>query len=350
MRISRRTSKLQSNLKSMTPTIVLAPGDGVGKEVTPIAVKAIEILHPDWIYIPVELGYECYQKTGTPLSAETLQMMRESDAILFGAITTPPTSEYQSILLQIRKEFDLYVNLRPVQAPDIDILIVRENTEGLYSGIEWMEKDRACTVRVVSEAGTRRIIRYALELAKKRSGHLTIGTKANVLASDAYFYEIALDEISQCTYPISHTMRYIDSLVLDVISSPMRYDVIVTTNMFGDILSDAAAYVCGGLGMLPSANIGLDHAFFEPVHGSAPDIAGTNTANPVAAIRSAALLLKHLGDLHGATSLEMAIQNTWATGVKTQDLLGTASTTEFASEFLSHLSRALSCEKVEYHL
>lgn len=325
----------------MKPTIVIAPGDGIGKEVTPIAAKAIEILHPDWTYLPVELGYECYQKTGISLSAEVLQMMKESDAILFGAVTTPPAREYQSALLRIRRELDLYANLRPIQAPNIDILIVRENTEGLYSGIEWMEKDRACTVRVVSETGTRRIIRYALELAKKRSGHLTIGTKANVLASDAYFYEIALDEISKCAYPISHTMRYIDSLVLDVIANPTRYDVIVTTNVFGDILSDAAAYVCGGLGMLPSANIGLHHAFFEPVHGSAPDIAGTNTANPVGAIRSAALLLKHLGDSHGAASLEIAIQHTWATGIKTQDLLGTASTTEFSDTFLSQLSRQM---------
>jgi methanogen homoisocitrate dehydrogenase len=325
----------------MIPTIVIAPGDGIGKEVTPIAAKAIEILHPDWTYTPVKLGYECYQKTGISLSTEVLQMMKKSDAILFGAVTTPPAREYQSALLRIRKELDLYANLRPIQAPNIDILIVRENTEGLYSGIEWTEKDRACTVRVVSETGTRRIIRYALELAKKRSGHLTIGTKANVLASDAYFYEIALDEISKCAYPISHTMRYIDSLVLDVIANPTRYDVIVTTNVFGDILSDAAAYVCGGLGMLPSANIGLHHAFFEPVHGSAPDIAGTNTANPVGAIRSAALLLKHLGDSHGAASLERAIQQTWVTGIKTKDLLGTASTTEFSDTFLSQLSRQM---------
>jgi len=322
----------------MTPTIVIAPGDGIGKEVTPVAAKAIEMLHPDWIYIPVECGYECYQKTGTPLSAEVLQTMRESDAILFGAITTPPAKEYQSTLLRIRKEFDLYANLRPVQTPHIDMVIVRENTEGLYSGIEWIEKDRACTVRVVSEAGTRRIIRYALKLAKKRSGRLTIGTKANVLTSDAYFYEIALDEISKCAYPISHTMRYIDSLVLDVITNPMRYDVIVTTNMFGDILSDAAAYVCGGLGMLPSANIGLHHALFEPVHGSAPDIAGTNRANPVAAIRSAALLMQYLGDSHGAACLETAIQSTWEVGIRTQDLGGNASTTEFGKEFFNQLT------------
>ncbi|MDR2854910.1 MAG: NAD-dependent isocitrate dehydrogenase [Methanomicrobiales archaeon] len=325
----------------MTPTIVIAPGDGIGKEVIPIALKAIETLHPDWTYIPVELGYECYQKTGSSLSDEVFQIMRESDAILFGAVTTPPTKEYQSVLLRIRKELDLYANLRPIQAPNVDILIVRENTEGLYSGIEWIEKDRACTVRVVSETGTRRIIRYALELTKKRNGHLTIGTKANVLASDAYFYEIAVDEISKYPHPIPYTMKYIDLLVLDVIANQARYDVIVTTNIFGDILSDAAAYLCGGLGMLPSANIGVYHAFFEPVHGSAPDIAGTNTANPVGAIRSAALLLQHLGDSDGAASLETAIQNTWAAGIKTKDLFGTASTTEFSDVFLSQLRRLI---------
>ena len=325
----------------MTPTIVIAPGDGIGQEVIPIAAKAIEILHPDWRYIPVELGYECYQKTGTSLSPEVLQTIKESDATLFGAVTTPPSKDYESILMRIRKECDLYANIRPIQAPAIDIVIVRENTEGLYSGIEWREKDRACTVRVISENGTRRIIRHALELVQKRNGHLTIGTKANVLASDAYFYEIAQDEISKFVVPIPHTMRYIDSLVLDVIANPKNYDVIVTTNIFGDILSDAAAYLCGGLGMLPSANIGFHHAFFEPVHGSAPDIAGTNTANPVAAIRSAALLLKHLGDVNGATYLEKAIQNTWKAGVKTKDLLGTASTTEFSKEFFTQLSNLM---------
>ncbi|MCL2460922.1 MAG: isocitrate/isopropylmalate dehydrogenase family protein [Euryarchaeota archaeon] len=322
----------------MTKRIVIAPGDGIGQEVTPVAAQALEILHPDWTYIPVVLGYECYQKTGNPLSDNVLQIMKESDAILFGAITTPPSKDYESILLRIRKELNLYANIRPIQAPGIDITIVRENTEGLYSGIEWREKDRACTVRVVSEAGTRRIIRHAVELAKRRRRHLTIGTKANVLASDAYFYEIALDEISK-TEPIVHTMKYIDALVLDVIQHPTQYDVIVTTNMFGDILSDAAAYLCGGLGMLPSANIGSSqHSLFEPVHGSAPDIAGTNRANPVAAIRSAALLMQHLGDSQGAVYLETAIQNTWKAGLKTQDLGGNASTTEFSNEFLNQLS------------
>jgi methanogen homoisocitrate dehydrogenase len=296
-------------------------------------------LQPDWTYIPVELGYEYYQKTGFPLSDDVLLTMKESDAILFGAITTPPSKDYGSILLRIRKELELYANIRPIQASGIDITIVRENTEGLYSGIEWREKDRACTVRVVSEVGTRRIIRYAVELTKRRRGHLTIGTKANVLASDAYFYEIALDEISKSAEPITHTMKYIDALVLDVIQHPTQYDVIVTTNMFGDILSDAAAYLCGGLGMLPSANIGESHhSLFEPVHGSAPDIAGTNRANPTAAIRSAALLLQHLGDSDGAVYLETAIQNTWKAGLKTLDLGGSASTTEFSNEFLDQLS------------
>jgi len=323
----------------MTKTIVIAPGDGIGQEVTPIAAKTLEIFHPEWTYIPVELGYEHYQKTGIPLSDDVLLTMKESDAILFGAITTPPSKDYGSILLRIRKDLDLYANIRPIQAPGIDIIIVRENTEGLYSGIEWREKDRACTVRVVSEVATRRIIRHAIELAKKRRGHLTIGTKANVLASDAYFYEIALDEISKDTDPIIHTMQYIDALVLDVLQRPTRYDVIVTTNMFGDILSDAAAYLCSGLGMVPSANFGSSyHALFEPVHGSAPDIAGTNRANPVAAIRSAALLMQYLGDSEGAVYIETAIQNTWEAGLKTKDLGGNASTTEFSDEFLRQLS------------
>jgi methanogen homoisocitrate dehydrogenase len=182
-----------------------------------------------------------------------------------------------------------------------------------------------------------------VKAASERKNHLTIGTKANVLASDAYFYEIAKDEIAsmeksgEINKPVTYSMKYIDALVLDVLEHPLQYDVIVTTNLFGDILSDAAGYLCGGLGLLPSANIGMRHAFFEPVHGSAPDIAGTNTANPVAAIRSAALLLRYLGDTDGSVFLETAIQNTWNDGIKTKDIGGTASTTQFADLFFKKL-------------
>lgn len=315
--------------------VIIAPGDGIGQEVIPCAVDILKIFHPEWEYEPVYLGYECWKRTGDALSARTLGLLKKADLILFGAITTPPDPAYQSIVLKIRKELDLYANLRPVVGDGFDILIVRENTEGLYSGIEWQEKDRACSIRLVTEAGTRRIAQISSACAKRRRRHLTIGNKANILKSDAYFLRICMEEAEKAG--VSVDKKYIDALVLDVLQHPSRYDVIVTTNIFGDILSDAAAFLEGGLGMLPSANIGHHQALFEPVHGSAPDIAGKGIANPIAAIRCISLLLKYVGERPLALKVEEAIQMTLAEGVKTPDLGGTASTDDVGRAVVSHL-------------
>ncbi len=317
--------------------IAVAPGDGIGKEVIPVAEKILQILHPDWEYIPVLLGYDCFVKTGIALPKESLLALFNADAILFGAVTTPSDPDYSSVILSIRKELDLYANLRPIIGHGFDIMIVRENTEGLYSGIEWQEKDRACSLRVVSEAGTRRIAKTALALAKKRKGHVTIGNKANILRSDAYFNRICIGEAEASG--IRYSLKYIDALVLDLLQHPDRYDVILTTNIFGDILSDAAGYLVGGLGCLPSANIGERHALFEPVHGSAPDIAGTNTANPVAAIRSAAMLLEHLGDPAGAAKIHDAINQALHAGCRTHDQGGLYTTSGFGEEIVRFLTK-----------
>lgn len=316
--------------------VVVAPGDGIGPEVIPYAVDVLKYFHPEWEYTPVYLGYECWKRTGDALSVKTLDTLKKADLILFGAITTPPDPKYQSVILRIRKELDLYANLRPVFGPGFDILIIRENTEGLYSGIEWQEKDRACTLRLVTEAGTRRIARFACACAKRRRRHLTIGNKANVLKSDSYFLQICIEEAEKTG--ISIDKKYIDALVLDVLQHPARYDVIVTTNIFGDILSDAAAYLEGGLGMLPSANIGRHLALFEPVHGSAPDIAGKGIANPVAAIRCVALLLKYVGERENARIVEGAIQEVLNAGMKTPDLGGDASTEMVGKAVLKELA------------
>ena len=306
--------------------VVIAPGDGIGPEVIAPAVEVLRIFHPEWEYIPVHLGYECWKRTGDALSQKTLESLQGADLILFGSVTTPPDPEYHSVVLSIRKELDLYANLRPVFGPGFDILIVRENTEGLYSGIEWQEKDRACTLRVVSEAGSRRIAKFASSCARRRRRHLTIGNKANILKSDSYFLQICQEEAEKLG--ISIDRKYIDALVLDVLQHPDRYDVIVTTNIFGDILSDAAAYLEGGLGMLPSANIGAKRALFEPVHGSAPDIAGKGIANPIAAIRCISLLLKYVQERDHGKLVEAAIQKVLESGIKTPDIGGKATTKE----------------------
>ncbi|MGB4197359.1 MAG: isocitrate/isopropylmalate family dehydrogenase, partial [Methanoculleus sp.] len=229
-----------------------------------------------------------------------------------------------------------YANVRPIRGEGVDIVIVRENTEGLYSGIEWTEPDRACTVRVVSRRGSERIARCACSLAAARR-HLTIGNKANVLKSDCLFVDICTREAARAGVPC--TARFIDALSLDILMHPERYDVIVTTNIFGDILSDTAAYLVGGLGMLPSGNIGERHALFEPVHGSAPDIAGQGIANPIAAIRSAAMLLAHTGDPGSAAVIEEAIDRVLNAGIRTRDLGGNAGTREFGAAVLREVLR-----------
>ncbi|MDD1728076.1 MAG: isocitrate/isopropylmalate dehydrogenase family protein [Methanospirillum sp.] len=325
--------------------VVVAPGDGIGPEVIAPAVDVLKIFHPEWDYKQVHLGYECWKRTGDPLSPATRTTLKEADLILFGAITTPPDPEYHSVVLTIRKELDLYANLRPVVGKNFDILIVRENTEGLYSGIEWQEKDRACTLRLVTESGSRRIARFASSCARRRRRHLTIGNKANIMKSDAFFLQICLEEAEKAG--VSVDKKYIDALVLDVLQHPDRYDVIVTTNIFGDILSDAAAFLEGGLGMLPSANIGKGHALFEPVHGSAPDIAGKGVANPIAAIRCISLLLKYVQERDQAKLVEAAIQKVMAAGVKTPDIGGKAGTKEVAEEVIKEIIRMRSVLQVD---
>ena len=258
-------------------SIAVVEGDGIGQEVIPIAQNVLALLHPEYEFYPVEIGYGKWRKTREACTADDIALLRDADAILFGAVTTPPAADYRSVVLHIRKELDLYANLRPVQGNGVDIMIVRENTEGLYSGIEWQEKDRACTLRLITRKGSERIARAACRIARERRNHLTIGNKANVIKSDVFFRDICIQTAEEEGIP--YTTAFIDALTLDVLMHPERYDVIVTTNIFGDILSDAAAYLVGGLGMLPSANIGDGHALFEPVHGSAPDIAEIGRAH-----------------------------------------------------------------------
>lgn len=315
--------------------IAVVEGDGIGHEVIPIARRILETLHPEYEYIPVDVGYGRWERTGCPCADPEIDVLKTAHAVLFGAITTPPMKDYQSVVLRIRKALDLYANLRPVRGDGFDIMIVRENTEGLYSGIEEITPDRATTLRVVTRAGSERIVRSAIRLVRERSGHLTIGHKANVLKSDVLFRDICAAEAKKAG--ISFRDRFIDALALDVLQHPAAYDVIVTTNIFGDILSDVASYLVGGLGLVPSANIGDRHALFEPVHGSAPDIAGKNLANPIAAIRSAAMLLDYLGDREGACRIESAIGQTLARGICTRDLGGSAGTKEFGETVLKNI-------------
>ena len=317
--------------------IAVVEGDGVGREVIPPARRILEMLLADAEFFDVEIGYSKWERTGSACTDEDIDSLRDSDAILFGAVTTPPDPNYKSVLLRIRKELDLYANLRPVKGDGFDIMIVRENTEGLYSGIEEIGPDRSTTLRVVTKAGSERIARYACRLAKDRRNSLVIGNKANVLKSDVLFRDTCLSVAKE--EGVFARAAFIDALTLDVLMHPSDYDVIVTTNIFGDILSDACGYLTGGLGMLPSANIGEKHAFFEPVHGSAPDIAGKGIANPVAAIRSAAMLLAHLGRTEEAAAIDDAVDSVLASGIKTRDLGGSFSTDDVGEAVYMQVSK-----------
>jgi methanogen homoisocitrate dehydrogenase len=315
--------------------VAIVEGDGIGHEVIPVAQRVLEYLHPEYEYFAVDVGYGRWEQTGCPCADPDIAELKTADAVLFGAITTPPMKDYQSVVLRIRKALDLYANLRPVKGDGCDIMIVRENTEGLYAGIEEIRTDRATALRVVTRIGTERIVRKAIQLSQQRRGLLTIGHKANVLKSDVFFRDICIAEAKASG--IRYNDKFIDALALDVLQHPKNYDVVVTTNIFGDILSDVASYLVGGLGLVPSANIGDRYALFEPVHGSAPDIAGKNIANPIAALRSSAMLCSHLGDPLGSARIEDAIQETLASGVKTRDLGGSDGTKEFGDAVMQAL-------------
>jgi methanogen homoisocitrate dehydrogenase len=319
--------------------IAIVEGDGIGHEVIPVAEQALEILHPEYTYFAVDVGYHRWELTGCPCADRDIAALKTADAILFGAVSTPPMKDYQSVVLRIRKALDLYANLRPVKDNGFDIMIVRENTEGLYSGIEEINDDRATTLRVVTRKGTERIVRSAIRLAQLRKGKLTIGHKANVLKSDVMFRDICLAEARKSG--ISFNDKYIDALSLDILQHPGSYDVVVTTNIFGDILSDVVSYLVGGLGLVPSANIGERYALFEPVHGSAPDIAGKDIANPIAALRSAAMLLSYVGDAAAAERIEKAIRQVVTRGIRTRDLGGSAGTQEFGNAVLQVMQQDL---------
>ena len=273
---------------------------------------------------------------------------KELQCCAFGAVTTVPDPGYKSVLLTIRKELDLYANVRPVKPlpgvvgvsgrSDFDFIIVRENTEGLYSGIEEIGHDLSWTKRVITRKGSERISEYACELAKKRSGKLTIVHKSNVLKSDKLFLDVCRDTAS--SYGVEYGDMLVDSMAYSLMMHPEKYDVVVTTNLFGDILSDMCAALVGSLGLVPSANIGKKYAFFEPVHGSAPDIAGKGISNPLAAILCVKMLLEWMGKPE-ARLIDAAIADLLQKKIITPDLGGRASTAEVGNAVAKYIMQNL---------
>jgi isopropylmalate/isohomocitrate dehydrogenase-like protein len=329
-----------------TYKIAVIPGPGIGAEVVPEAVRVLESTDLTFNFHYFKIGYEVFQKTGTPVPDDVLEGIRKTQACLFGATTTPVgVPGYKSAIITLRRALGLYANVRPAKSypiqkcmKNVDLIIVRENTEGLYSGIEFELADSAYSIRVITRKATERIARFAFDLAMKRRKKVTVVTKANVLRmSDGLFLEVAR-KVAEDYPDVEVEEAFVDVTAMRLVLKPQIFDVIVTSNLFGDILSDEAAGLVGGLGLAPSANIGADYGLFEPVHGSAPRLAGKGIANPLAAIMASKMMLDYLGETEWAERIENAIITVLKEAkVLTPDLGGSSSTTQVADAIIKAL-------------
>lgn len=323
--------------------ICVIPGDGIGQEVIPAALKVLEATGLDLEFNHAEAGWETFEKVGTSVPEGTVELVKATDATLAGAFTSPSkhVEGHQGAIRYMRRKLELFANLRPAKSrplegtfQNVDMLMVRENTQGLYVEKERRYGDVAIADAVVTKDASARIARVALEQARKRRKSLAVIHKANVLPlTSGLFLETALDIAKD--YPDVETWTIIvDAAAMKLVREPQNFDVLVTTNLFGDILSDLMAGLVGGLGLAPSANIGEGNAIFEPVHGSAPDIAGKGIANPTAAILTAAMMLDYLGEQAMAARIDQAVNQVLTDGPRTADLGGKASTKEFTKAVL----------------
>ncbi len=305
--------------------VTLIPGDGIGKEVTTAAQRVLEATGVSFEWDVQEAGADVIEKYGTPLPQSVLDSIRANKVALKGPITTPVGTGFRSVNVSIRQALNLYANLRPaksmdgVRGPyqDIDLVVVRENTEGLYAGIEHtvIPGQAAEAIRLITRPACERIVRFAFEYARANGRRkVTAVHKGNILKlTDGLFLSVAREVAEQ--YPdIAFEDRIVDNMCMQLVQRPQEYDVIVTTNLFGDIVSDLCSGLVGGLGVAPGANIGEDAAMFEPVHGSAPKYAGQNRVNPTATILSGALMLRHLGEIEAANRVEAAVRKVIAEG------------------------------------
>jgi isocitrate dehydrogenase (NAD+) len=337
----------------MTPTVTLIPGDGIGPEITAAALRMIEAAGATIDWDEQLGGVTALEETGTPLPDATVESMRQTGVALKGPLTTPVGTGFRSVNVALRREFDLYANIRPAKTvvpggryEDVDIVLIRENTEGLYVGFETVipigddPKAVAQSTAIVTRRGCERVVRHAFEYAVSHGrSQVTICHKANILkAASGLFLEVGRDVAEEYAGRIEVRDVIVDAAAMKLVMDPTQFDVIVTTNMFGDILRDQLAGLVGGLGLAPGANVGERAALFEAVHGSAPDIAGRGVANPTALTLAACMMLDHLGESGAAARLRGAIEDTLrAREVRTPDLGGDATTTEFTGAVLRRL-------------
>lgn len=332
----------------MMHKVTLVPGDGIGPEVAQAVQKVIAASGVEIDWEEVNAGAGVMDEYGTPLPEIVLDSIRKNKVALKGPITTPVGSGFRSVNVAIRKQLDLYVNLRPAKtfkgAPtkfeNIDLVIFRENTEGLYSGVEHMVGEEAAeSIKIITKKASARIVRAAFEYAQREGRkRVTAVHKANIMKlSDGLFLDTAR-EVAEDYPDIEFDDRIVDNMCMQLVQHPQEYDVLVLPNFYGDIVSDLSAGLIGGLGLTPGANIGDELAVFEAVHGSAPDIAGQNKANPMALLLSAVLMLRHLEEKEAADSIEAAIAAVLLEAeVLTADLGGQASTTEITEAIIEKL-------------
>jgi len=326
----------------MTKEIAAIPGDGIGQEVLPAAIDVLEALDRDFEFVEGRAGNAVYEREGTPLPEETRELAREADATLFGAAGELAAD----IILPLRQDVESFANIRPARAypgvdavkPETDLVFVRENTQGVYAGFESdLTDDVATLTRLITKDASRKIAEYGFEYADEHDAdRITVAHKANVMRkTDGLFVDTAAEVAEEMD--VEYDEALIDALAMHLVLHPEDYDVIVTPNLAGDVLSDLAAGLVGGLGMLPSANVGDDNALFEPVHGSAPDIAGEGVANPSAMILSAAMMLEYFDYDEDGQRVRNAVETVLEDGPRTPDLGGDASTEEFTDAVLEQL-------------
>ena len=328
-------------------TVTLIPGDGIGPEVTNAMVKVVEASGAKINWEKVQAGEAVIEKYNTAIPDYVIDSIKKNKVAIKGPITTPVGKGFKSVNVTLRQKLDLYVNLRPIKSfkgiksryEDVDLVIVRENTEDLYAGIEHKIGDYAAeSIKIITKPACERICKFAFDYAKDNNRKKVTGVhKANIMKlSDGLFLntfrEVAKD------YNIESDDLIVDAAAMNLVLNPENYDVMVMPNLYGDILSDLCSGLVGGLGIIPGANIGKDVAVFEAVHGSAPQIAGQNIANPTAIIQSAVMMLKYLGEVDAAKKIEKALEEVFLKGEKlTVDLGGNSTTEECTDEIIKYI-------------
>ncbi|HEY0970570.1 MAG TPA: isocitrate/isopropylmalate family dehydrogenase [Gemmatimonadales bacterium] len=336
----------------MSIPVTLIPGDGIGPDITEATVRVLEASGAAFEWDRQVAGAAGVTRFNDPMPDATLDSIKRTRLALKGPLETPVGGGYRSVNVALRKTFDLYANVRPAidfipggRYDGVDIVLVRENTEGLYSGVEHYipvagdPKAAAESVAIVTRAGSERVIRYAFEYALANGRKkVTVVHKANILKfTSGLFLEVGREVAREYAGRVEFDERIVDAIAMQLVIDPSNFDVLVTTNLFGDIISDLVSGLVGGLGLAPGANIGASHAIFEAVHGTAPDIAGKGVANPGALLLAGCLMLDHLGQKERGDRIRSAFSRAIREGDRTRDIGGTLGTQEFADAVISRL-------------